>query len=104
MLDGKKIEQFEDKLSKLFVIIAQSLIDHPLRFDYLSYVNSTIRKNRQIVFEGNIVSEEDYGEWNDRVEFFKAIVTDKRITKQGICIKIWVGDNFGEDNLLDFYE
>ena len=87
----------------MFALIAQGLIDYPLRFNGLSYITSKIRKSRQIVFEGNMVAEEDYGEWNDRVEPFKAIVTDKRITKQGIWIKIWIGDYFGEGNLFEVF-
>lgn len=103
MLDHEKIELFEDELSYLFPKIAQQIIDYPLRFGYLSYVNSNIRKSRQIVFEGNMVSEEDYGNWNDRVEPFKAIVTDKRITKQGIWIQISVGDYQGEASLNEIF-
>jgi hypothetical protein len=85
-------------------MVAQNLIDYPLRFDYLSYLTSTIRKKRQIVFEGNIVSEEDFGEWNDRVEPFKAIVSDKRTSKQGVWIKIWVGEYSGEGELFSIFQ
>ena len=50
-----------------------------------------------------MVSEEDFGEWNDRIEHFKAIVTDKRVTKQDIWIKIWVGDYFGEGSFSEIF-
>jgi hypothetical protein len=101
LINREKIEPYEEELSLLFAVISQSLIDYPLRFEGLSYLTSKIRKSRQIVFEGNIVAEEDYGEWNDRIEPFNAIVTDKRITKQGIWIKIWVGEYVGEGELSE---
>jgi hypothetical protein len=101
LLEGKEVEQFENSLTKLFPTIAERLLEHPLRLEYLSYITSKRRKSRQIIFEGNMISEEDYGEWNERVESFKAIVTDKRITKQGIEIKIWVGEYFGEGKLCE---
>lgn len=104
MIDREKIDLYEDALSELFPRIAQKLIIYPLRMEYLSYVKAEIRKQRQIVFEGNMVSEEDFGDWNDRIESFSAIVTDKRITKQGIWIKIQVGEYSGEGDLFEIFD
>lgn len=100
LLKGEKIDSYKKELSFLFTAIGQDLIDYPLRFEDITDLISKPGKSRQIVFEGDMLVEEDYGEWNDRLEPFKAIVTDKRITKQGIWIKIRVGDYEAEGNLL----
>jgi hypothetical protein len=103
LLNGKKIDSHQEELSFLLLTIAQNLIDYPLRFEVLTDLTSKRGKSRQIIIEGDILAEEDYGEWNDRLEPFKATVTDKRITKQGIWIKIWVGKYFGEGNLSEIF-
>lgn len=56
-----------------------------------------IRKQRQIVFDGKMWTAKDaQKQW---LEPFEAIVTDKRLTKQGIWIKIRVGEYSGEGEL-----
>lgn len=101
LFNREKIESYEEELSFLLAITAQNLIDYPLRFENASSLSAKIRKSKQIVIEGDLLAEEDFGEWNDRLEPFKAIITDKRITKQGIWIKIRVGDYIGEGDVLE---
>jgi len=103
LLNGEKINSYREELSFFFTTIAQDLIDYPLRFEELTDLTSKSGKSRQIIVEGDILAEEDFGEWNDWLEPFKATVIDKRITKQGIWIKIWIGDYFGEGNLSEIF-
>lgn len=79
------------------------LLDCPLTFDGLTDLTSKIRKSRQIIFEGKMDVLRNSNENKEWFEPFKAIVTDKRITKQGIWIKILVGDYFGEGSLEDVF-
>lgn len=104
MLNRERIELYENELSFLFEVIAGNLIDCSLTFDGATGLTSRIRKKRQIVFEGKMWVVKDGNGWNEWLEAFGAIVTDKRITKQGIWIKIWVGDYVGEGNLSDDFE
>jgi len=85
----------------LFEAIAGNLIESPLWFDGAVGLTSKIRKPRQIVFEGKMwVAKDAQKQW---MEKFKAIVTDKQITKQGIWIKISEGEYIGKGDLLEFF-
>lgn len=99
-MNREKLEVYEQELSFLFEAIAYRLIDCPLTFDGVTISVSKIRKSRQIVFEGEMWVLRNSNENKEWFEPFGAIVTDKRITKQGIWIKIWVGDYSGEAELL----
>jgi hypothetical protein len=104
LINGEKIEVYGKELGSFFVIIAYRFTNYPLTIDGVTIYKSYLRKRRQIVFEGSMDILENSNETKECFESFKAIVTDKRNTKQGIQIKIWVGGYFGEGNLLDFYE
>ena len=99
MLDGEKIEFFEKELSFLFEAIAQNLIvENPVWFDGAVDLTVKPRKKRQMIFSGKMWTAKDSGkQW---LEDFEAIVTDKRITKQGLWIKIRVGEFVAENNIL----
>ena len=99
MLNGEKAEVYEKDLSLSFETIAGNLIESPFWFDGLIGLNAIVRKSRQIVFEGKMWTAKDVG--NQWLEPFRATVTDKRITKQGIWVKIQVGEYFGEGELFE---
>lgn len=85
----------------MFTIIVYSLTNCPLTIDGVTIYKSHIRKHRQIVFEGKLdILEESSSKHKKWFEPFLVTVTDKRITKQGIWIRIEVGDYFGEGDLL----
>lgn len=106
MLNREKIELYENELSFLFEAIAGSLIDCPLTFDGATGLTAKIRKSRQVVFQGKmwILDIEKGNKWKDSLEPFEAIFTDKRITKQGVWIKIRVGEYVGEGELSEKLE
>lgn len=97
------MEDYEQELSVLFEIIAYRLTNCPLALDGLDIHKANIRKQRQIVFEGKMHVLRNSNETKEWFEPFKSVVTDKRITKQGIWIKIQVGDYLGEGCLEDIF-
>lgn len=72
-------------------------------FDGITGLISTKRKSRQIVFEGKIWVIRNSDKWDEVLEPFKAIVTDKRITKQGIHIKIRFCEEIKEGDILEIF-
>lgn len=77
------------------------LLDCPYTFDGIASLIARKRKSRQIVFEGKIWVVKDSAKWDETLQPFKAVVTDKRITKQGLHIKIWFGEEIKEGNILE---
>ena len=77
------------------------LLDCSYTFDGIASLISRKRKSRQIVFEGKIWVIRNPAKWDEILEPFKAIVTDKRLTKQGLCIKIWFGEEIKEGDILE---
>lgn len=55
------------------------------------------------MFEGKIWVVKNTVKWDEKLELFTAIVTDKRITKQGIHIKIWFGEEVKEGDILEIH-
>lgn len=86
-------------MSFLFEVIASRMIlDTPWWFDGAIDLISRIRKSRQIVFKGKMWMADHKTQW---LEVFEAVVTDKRISKQGIWVKIQVGEYVAEGDLLE---
>jgi hypothetical protein len=103
LLNREKLDSYEKELCLLLEVIALNFIDS-LTLDGITNLSSQIRKPRQIVFEGKMRVLRNSNENKEWHEPFKAVVTDKRITKQGIEIKIWVGDYYGESELFSEFE
>ncbi len=101
MLNREKLEVYEKELSFLFEVLAENLIESPFWYDGAVNLTAEIIKQRQIVFHGKMWTAKD--SQNQWLEHFEAIVTDKRITKQGIWIKISIGDYKGEGNLFEVF-
>lgn len=98
LLKGKKAEVYEKDLSFLLEARAENLIESSFWYDGVIDINAEIRKSRQIVFSGKMWTAKDAG--NQWLEDFEAIITDKRITKQGVSIKIRVGESTADGNIL----
>jgi len=79
------------------------LLDCSYTFDGITGLVSRKRKSRQIVFEGKIWVVKN-SDWDEALEPFKAVVTDKRITKQGLHIKIWFGEEIKEGDVLEILQ
>jgi hypothetical protein len=104
LLAREKLDLYEKDLSLLLRVIAGGLLyDLPHRtyeyFDGVENLTAKLRKSRQVVFEGEMIvgNNNDKKEWT--TEDFQAVVTDKRITKQGVWFKVRVGSDEGEGAL-----
>lgn len=102
LLAGEKLDLCDADASFLFEVIATNLLSKtPERkdvyFDGAVNIISTLRKPRQAEFRGEMWVGGNQIQWK---ELFRAIVTDKRITKQGIWITIWVGSDKAEGDLF----
>jgi hypothetical protein len=102
LLNREKIEIYEKDLSLFFEVIAENFIESPFWYDGAVGLSLKTGKQRQIIFDGKMWTAKDaQKQW---LEPFGAIITDKRITKQGIWIKIWVGEYYGEGELLESFK
>ena len=84
------------------IIFKHLLADAPGRkycwYDGVSELSASIRKLKQVEFTGEMWVG-DIGSTKQWKENFRATVTDKRSTKQGIWIMIWVGSSQAEGRL-----
>lgn len=97
LLAREKFELEETDISFLFEVIASNLLtESKVYFDGATGLSAKIRKARQIEFIGKMWVGNHNKQW---LEPFSAMVTDKRITKQGIWFNIRVGEAENEGNL-----
>ena len=101
LLDGEDIDSDEIEIDLPLVAAMNRLLDCPYTFDGITGLIARKRKSRQIVFEGKIRVVSNSAEWDEKLEPFKAIVTDKRMTKQGLHIKIRFGEEIKEGDILE---
>lgn len=90
LLAGEKLDLYEEDVSFMFEVIASYLFaEIPDRkrcwYDGVDSLTASIRKSRQIEFKGEMWVGDDRTQWT---EDFRATVTDKRETKQGIWITL----------------
>lgn len=103
LLADTKIDQSDNtqNLSLLFEEIATNLMmEVPGRethwYDGVVELSVHRRKVSQLEFEGEMWVSNHKTQWK---EDFRARVTDKRITKQGMEIVLWIGDDRVQGNL-----
>ena len=101
LIAGEKLDLCNADVSLMFEIIATNLLSEmPERkdvyFDGAVDITSTLRKSHQIEFRGEMWVGGNQTQWK---EPFQAVVTDKRITKQGIWVAFRVGSDRAEGNL-----
>jgi hypothetical protein len=101
ILDGREVDFYRDGMSADFERIAGVLlsVQRPGHW-YDGVVNPQLRrrKRRQIEFFGDMwVGDDSRSQWT---EPFRAVVTDKRVTKEGVWISIRIGEYAAEADLL----
>lgn len=101
LLSGETLDLYAERVSFMFEVIAANLLaELPERkgvyFDGVVPLSSAVRKSRQVVFTGKMWIGEDDRQWQ---EDFRATVTDKRITKQGVWITLCIGSDKAEGKL-----
>jgi hypothetical protein len=101
VLAREKLDFCNAEVSLMFEVIATNLLSEtPERkdvyFDGAVNITSTLKKTRQVEFRGEMWVGGNQTQWK---ELFRAVATDKRITKQGIWITIWVGSDKAEGDL-----
>lgn len=101
LLNGEDIDSDENEIDLPLEMAMNRLLDCPYTFDGITGLIARKRKSRQIVFEGKIWVVTNCAEWNEKLEPFTAIVTDKRITKQGVNIRIRFGEEVKEGDILE---
>jgi len=101
LLGGEDIDSDENDIELPLEAAIDRLLDCPYMFDGITGLISRKRKPRQIVFEGKIWVVKNQIEWDEKLEPFSAIVTDKRVTKQGLHIKILFGEEVAEGDILE---
>ncbi len=102
MLVREKIDLDNDDISadisSMFEIIASNLLSRSnIYFDGAIDLVWKIRKSCQVEFQGKLWVGNYETQW---LEPFRALVTDKRVTKQGIWITIWFDSEKAEGELL----
>ena len=101
LLAHERFELEKTDVGFLFEVIASNLLlESKVYFDGATGLSAKIRKARQIEFAGKMWVGGNKTQW---LEPFSAMVTDKRITKQGIWFKIRVGDDEAEGNLSEAF-
>ncbi len=102
LLSGAQLDLYEEKVSSMFEVIAALLFARtPHRefcwYDGVEGLTASVRKSRQIEFTGQMWVDDKK---TQRKEDFRATVTDKRVTKQGIWITVWIGTDRAEGEML----
>ena len=104
LLNREQLDFYDLGVSFMFEIIATHLMDEvPGRewhwHDGVVGLEARIRKPRQIEFTGEMwVMSQEKGKYPGKQDF-RATVTDKQITKQGIWIVLQIGEDKVEGNL-----
>ncbi len=103
LLAGENLDLYDYGVSRSFEIIAAKLLaEVPARryhwFDGVVNLAATRRKASQIVFSGEMWVGDDKAQWK---EPFRAVITDKRSTKQGIWLRLEIGDVRAEADLAE---
>ena len=105
LLNREQLDLYDLGVSFMFQIIATHLMaEVPERechcYDGVAPLEAHVRKARQIEFTGEMGIMDNnnlpHRMWK---EDFRATVTDKRLTKQGIWIVLQIGENRAEGNL-----
>ena len=85
------------------VIATHLLVESPERkycwYDGVNGLSASIRKLHQVEFVGEMWVGNIGNTTKQWKEDFRATVTDKNVTKQGIWIMIWVGSSQAEGRL-----
>ena len=102
LLTREEFELETTEIGFLFEVVASNILPGKIgTFDGATGLYTKIRKSKQVEFVGKMWI---IGNKTDRLETLIARVTDKRMTKQGIWIKIQVGDEVAESDLSEAFD
>lgn len=101
LLAGETLDLYAEGVSAMFEIIAANLLaDFPERefvwYDGVDGLTARVKTQRQVEFDGEMWVADDRTQWK---EDFRATITDKSITKQGIWVIVWLGSDRVEAEL-----
>ncbi|GAB1267138.1 hypothetical protein NBRC116493_03910 [Aurantivibrio infirmus] len=101
LLSGEKIDVYENGISFFFEYACGSLFkdlrDRDIWYDGITEPSIRKRKTKQLEFTGKIwLAKGGNEQW---LEPFRALVTDKRATKQGIWLSVDVGEYHAEGDI-----
>jgi hypothetical protein len=97
LLDGESDDTHAETLSDAFEVMANTLFPHRGgAFDGVSPLWTKRRSPRKLEFIGDM---HVLGHHAKPVESFRGTAVDKRITKQGIWIQLWIGEEHAEAEL-----
>jgi hypothetical protein len=104
LLSGETLDLYAEGISSMFEVIAANLLaEVPGRefmwYDGVDGLTAIIRKARQVEFSGEMWVGDVGDARKQWKEDFQATVTDKRGTKQGIWVIIWIGPDRAEGEL-----
>lgn len=101
LLAREKFKLEKTDISILFEVIASNLLSSKNGyFDGVTGLYTKITNLKQIEFIGQMWIGRNEKQW---LEPFSALVTDKRLTKQGIWVKIRVGEDEAEGSLSEAF-
>ena len=105
LLARENVDLYAEDVSLMFEEIAATLLGPaPGRegcyFDGVDGLASTVKSPRQVQFTGEMWVGGNRTQW---LEPLRATVTDKRCTKQGIWIVLWIGNDRAEGELSSMF-
>ncbi len=103
LLNGVKVDLYKSGLSSMFEYVCGTLFsnarDTDIWYDGIVDIVINSRKKSQIELNGYMwVAKAQKTQWK---ETFHAIITDKRITKQGIWLSVNIGEYHAEGNIYE---
>lgn len=103
LLAGKQLDLYGEGVSSMFEVIAANLLaEVPARkfmwYDGVADLTARVRKPHQVEFRGEMWVGDGKRQWQ---EDFRATVADKRATRQGIWIMLWLGLDKAEGELAE---
>jgi hypothetical protein len=104
LLTGEKSDPYEADLSFIFEVMGNTLLpQYGGAFDGVSEMRVRRRSPSKLEFVGEmwILGRRGRGghDIGDTTQPFRATAVDKRVTKQGIWIQLWVGEDHAEAEL-----
>ena len=101
LLASEKLDLYAEDVSLMFEGIATNLLGEiPTRkgcyFDGVDGLTAKLKTPRKLEFEGEMWVGRNRDQWT---EHFRATAADRRSTKQGFWITIWIGTDRAEGEL-----
>lgn len=103
LLLGEEVDLYESGISASFEYACSSLFEsireRGIWYDGITNIEIRRRKRKQLELTGHIwVAKGASKQW---LESFHAVVTDKRVTKQGMWLSVDIGEYHSEGNIYE---